>query len=67
MDVGGCFDCYGSLLTPVLGLLVSLGIQFELGDELSEFTLVLDNHKDYLEVPKQSQILVDQVGYESLA
>ena len=50
-------DNYGSLCAPVLDLLIYLGIYFELGQEELDITLVLDIHKDRLEVLSEGQLL----------
>ena len=44
------FDSWGSLRAPVPGLLVFLGIYFQLGQEGLDITLVLDLQKAGLEV-----------------
>ena len=55
MNFGNC----GSLRAPVLGLLVSLGMDVELGQEGLDIALVLDEQKDVLEVLSEDQLLVD--------
>ena len=50
MNLGMHFDNCGSLCAPVPGLLVSLGIYVELGQEVLDITLVIDGHKASLEV-----------------
>ena len=52
------FENCGSLCAPVLGLLVSLGIDAELGQDILDTTLVLDGQKASLGLLIQGQILV---------
>ena len=47
-----------SLRSPVLGLLVSLGMYVELGQEGLDITLVFDGHTHILEVLIEDQLLV---------
>ena len=52
------FGNFGSLRAPILGLLVSLGIDVELGQEGLDIAFVLDEQKDVLEVLSEDQLLV---------
>ena len=52
------FDNCGSLFAPLPGLLLSLGIDVELGREELEITLVPDGYKASLEVLSEVQLLV---------
>ena len=52
------FDNCGSLHDPFLGLLVSLSIDVELGQECLGIDLVLDGQKVSLEVLGEGQLLV---------
>ena len=58
MDLGIHFDNCGSLRDPVMGLLSSLGIDDELGQENLDINLVLDVQKASIEVLREGQILV---------
>ena len=53
------FDNCGSLCAHVLGLLVNLVIDVDLGEEGLDITLVLDGHKASLEVIIEGHLLVD--------
>ena len=46
----------GSLRVPILGLIVSLGIDIELGQEVLDITLVLDDQKAILGVLTEVQM-----------
>ena len=59
MTLGIHFDSCGSLRDHFPGLLVSLGIQVELGKEGLDITLLLDGHKASLEFLGGVHILVD--------
>ena len=59
MALGMHFGSFGSLCAPVLGLIVSLGIDVELGQEGLDKTLVLDVKKDILEVLSEGKLIVD--------
>ena len=52
------FGSFGSLCAPVLGLIVSLGIDVELGQEVLDISLILDGNNFSLEVLGQGQLLV---------
>ena len=56
--LGMNFGNFGSLRAPILGLLVSLGIDVELGQEGLDIAFVLDEQKDVLEVLSEDQLLV---------
>ena len=56
--LGMHFENFGSLRAPVPGLLVSMGIYVELGQEGLGITLVLDGQKASLEVLGEGQIIV---------
>ena len=58
VDLEMHFDNGGSLRSPVPDLLVSMGIDVELGQEGLDITLVLDVQKSSIEVLSKSQILV---------
>ena len=58
MDVRLRFDCWSSLHTPVMGILVSPGIKVELGDEGLEVILSLNVQYAILEVLSQVNIIV---------
>ena len=55
--LGMHFDNFGSLHAPVPGLIFSLGIDVELGQEGLYITLVLDGQKSSLEVLSEGHIL----------
>ena len=52
------FEKFGSLCAPVSGLLVSIGIYVELGQEVSDIALVLYGYKASLEVLGEGRLLV---------
>ena len=52
------FESFGSLCSSFLGLLISLGIDVELGQEILDITLLLNNHKSGLEFLIESPLLV---------
>ena len=58
MALGMHIENGGSLRAPVLGLLVSLGIDVELGQEGLYINLVLDVQKTRLELFSEGQLLV---------
>ena len=58
MALGMHIENCGSLRAPVLGLLVSLGIDVELGQEGLYINLVLDVQKTRLELFSEGQLLV---------
>ena len=57
--MGVHFEIFVSLCAPVPGLLVSLGIDIELGQKGLDIALILDGWKASLEVLGESQLLVD--------
>ena len=58
VDLGMNFENGGSLRAPVPCLIVSLGIDVELGQEILGITLVLDGQNAILEVLSKVQLLV---------
>ena len=58
MALGIHFGNFGILRAPVPGLLVSLGIYVELGQEGLDINLILDDQNSSLEVLCGGQILV---------
>ena len=57
LALGMHFDNCGSLRAPVLGLLIYLGIDVELGQRGLDKILVRDGHKSSLEVLSEGQLL----------
>ena len=49
MAAGIKFDCCGSICAPVSGVLVSMGIYFELGHQGLYIVLILDSQETSLE------------------
>ena len=58
MALGAHFENWGSLRSPVLCILVSLGIYVELVHEVLDVTLLLDGQKFILEFLSDGLILV---------
>ena len=58
MALGIQFDIFGYLCAPVLGLLVSLGVYFKLGQEGLDITLILDGYHASLEFLGKGQLFV---------
>ena len=58
MVLGMHFDSFGSLCVPVPGLLVYLGIDSGLVEEVLGITLILDVYNSSLEVLCEGHILV---------
>ena len=58
MTLGVKFDNFCILCAPALGLLVSLGIYVELGQEGLFIALILDSYTASLEVIGEGQLLV---------
>ena len=59
MTLGMHFDRFCGIYAPVPGLIVSLGIDVELTQEIPDTDLILDGYKARLEVRSEGQLLVD--------
>ena len=58
MALGIQFDSFGNLCAPVPGLLVSLSVYFELGQEGLDITFILYGYKASLELLGKGQLFV---------
>ena len=58
VTLGMHFDSFGSLYDPVLGLIVYLGIDFELVQEGLEIALDLDDYKAIIALLGEGQLFV---------